>query len=85
MQELNTRLKIIRLPSIYNGPVFPLWKKGVTLKSRNRFRIFKVEGFLNPDYFRDQRCGNPTTPARLRNSPGVIPIFFLNKRLMYSG
>lgn len=33
----------------------------------------------------NQRSGNPPGPDCLRNSPGVIPIFFLNKRLMYSG
>ena len=31
------------------------------------------------------RARKPFDPEFLRNSPGVIPIFFLNKRLMYSG
>ena len=33
----------------------------------------------------NQSSGNLPGPACLRNSPGVTPIFFLNKRLMYSG
>lgn len=35
--------------------------------------------------FSNQSSGNLLRPARLRNSPGVTPIFFLNKRFMYSG